>query len=477
MASQEKKKFNFRFPLWVKTLTVLMLSVFIVGGAAITFFSSTIRSMTRKNYIDHSVELADALSIYLDLDKVKTLKNKVDEIYQTIPEDQKVENSYWGDPEWEDYKTKFDAITSTPEYIDLFNEIATFHSKVTAKSTCLCYVDLENNRLIYLVDDSPEEDRCFPGSFDDFTKNDMSIHKDLTKGFAPEITNMPEYGYLVSVGRPIFDESNNVIAFSMLDLSMDAIIAKEKENIRTLTIIVVSLSIGTVLVGFLLVLFLIERPVRILTKAANEYATGNDEELNKFEKINIHTKDEIEDLSNSMKKMEKDINRYIVDLLGAEKKADEMKHLADRDAMTGMNNKRSYFEIEERLNEQIKQGNAKFAIVMIDLNDLKTINDTKGHGKGDEAIIAIANSIKETFKNSETYRIGGDEFVVVCEGEDLDNVNSLRKRFKNNVLSKSNDLSAAVGIAIFDPKLDNNFEDTFKRADKKMYQNKKEMKK
>lgn len=475
MEERKTKKRKFRYPLWAKTLTVLVLSVFIVSIAAVTFFSNSISSITRNHYIEHSIELADTLGVYLNLDEIKVVKNKVDEIYQSIPMKDKVENSYWGEPEWNAYLARYSEVWEMPEYKSLFKQLEEFHSKNEAKSTCLCYADLENNKFVYLVDDAEEEERCLPGSFDDFTESDMTIHEHLEEGFTPEITNMPEYGYLASVARPIFD-GDEVVAFALVDLSMDEIVAKEKENARALTILLISLSAGTVLIGSLMVLFLIARPIRKLSVAANEYTKGQNYELNKFEKIDIRTKDEIEDLSNSMKKMEKDINKYIVDLLGAEKKADEMKHLADKDALTGLNNKRLYFEIEERMNKEIKAKTAKFSITMIDLNDLKVINDTFGHEQGDKSIVALANAITKTYKNSETYRIGGDEFSVVSEGEELEKVYELVEELKRNLKLIAPDISAAIGVAIFDEKVDNNFEDTFKRADENMYQNKKEIK-
>ena len=240
---KEKKKHHFRFPLWAKALTVLILSVFIVGGTAITFFSNSISSITRKNYVENSIELADTLAVYLSLDDIKVVKNKVEEIYKSIPEEQKVENSYWGEPEWEEYLAKYDEVVEMPEYKALFNQLALFHEKNHARFTTVGYADMENARFVYLVDDAEIEERCLPGSFDDFTDNDMAIYDNPREGFPPEITNMPEYGYLASVARPIFDESNEIVGFTMVDLSMDEIIAKEKANISTLSIIIVSLSI------------------------------------------------------------------------------------------------------------------------------------------------------------------------------------------------------------------------------------------
>ena len=483
MEDNNKKKSRFRFPLWIKTLIVLILSVSIVSGVAIGFFSYSIRSITRNHYIEHSIEVADTLGLFVDLDDVKAVKNKVDEIYKSIPEDQKVENSDWGSQEWETYLNNYNVVVEMPEFSALMNQVKEFHSKNDAKYTYLGYADLDNSRLVYLVDDSPEDEWCRPGSYDDFTKSDMSVYNHLEEGFTPEVTNMPEYGYLVSVGRPIFDESHNIVAFALVDLSMEEIIAKVAENTRTLVILLASLSVVAVIIGFLLVLFLMVRPIRILTDAANKYIQDENTELNKFAKIKINTKDEIEDLSNSMKKMESDINQYINDLSstttrleGAERQVDEMKYLAVRDALTGVNNKRAYFEIEERLNEEINKGKAKFAIAMIDLNDLKVTNDTLGHEKGDALIVATSELIKKIFENSDIYRVGGDEFVVVSEGNDLKNIKNLEEQFKQAIKDESNEVFAAIGVAIFDASKDNNVEDTFKRADKRMYENKKMIK-
>ena len=479
MEEVKKEKTKIRFPIWAKALIVLFLSISLVGVISTVFFSSSIRSITRNFYIDQSVQTADSLGLYLDIDNVKAVKEKVDSIYQSIPDEEKVENSNWDEPEWYAYLEHYDEVMDMPEYKALMEQLKAFHAVNDARYTYIAYADLEHARLVYLVDDSPEEEMCRPGSFDDFTESDMSIYDHLEEGFTPEITNWEEYGYLASVGRPIFDENHKVVAFALVDLSMEKIVEKENQNTRTLIIILASVSAGALLAGFLLVVFLIARPLGKLTEVANEYTAGDNPELNKFEQIMIKTGDEIEALSNSMKKMEGDIKHYITDLLsttnkleGAEKKVTEMKTLADRDALTGVYNKRAYFEAEERLNNEMNKGKAKFSITMIDLNDLKVTNDTLGHEKGDALIIKVVEVIKKTFTKSNIYRVGGDEFVILSEGEDYKNIAKLEKEF----LEFSKDVSAAIGVAIYDSKTDNNVEDTFKRADRKMYENKKKMK-
>ena len=487
---EESKKRKIRFPLWAKILIVLVLSVVSVSVAAIIYSNHAVRSTMRNHYAEHSAEVADTLALYVDSDKVKSLKEKVEAIYNTVPEEEKVENNEgWDTQEWKDYLAYFKDIIETDEYKYLFKQVSDFHSKNDAKYTYLAYADFDHKRLVYLVDDSPEEERCLPGSFDNFTENDMSIANHIEEGFLPEITNMPEYGWLVSAGKPIFDENHDLVSFAVVDLSMDDIVVKENQYITTLTIILSSISLAAIVVGYLLVLFVVIRPIRKLTKVSNEYVEGTHEEFTKFNDVKINTRDEIEDLANSMKKMENDINHYVNDVIStttaletSKRKAEEFKYFADRDALTGVMNKRAYFEEEERLNQEIQKGKAKFAVSMIDLNDLKVTNDTLGHERGDDIIVGLCRIVQCVFTKSSIYRTGGDEFVVISEKEDLKNIQQLETRFAD-MIDKSMKaarqdfaISAALGVAIFNPKVDNNVEDTFKRADAAMYKNKKAMK-
>ncbi len=475
---EEKKKFG--FPLWAKSLLAFAFSVSIVSTVAVIFSSNAMVDITRSRYIEEATHAADTLALYLNIDDVQFVQSTVDEQYKRIPEEQKVSNEEWDSSEWLAYLAKYSNVPSLSEYQRLLAQLEAFHAKIEARYTYIAYADYENERFIYLVDDSPMEERCLPGSFDFFTESDKTIREHLKEGFYPEITNTEEYGYLVSTGRPIFGENKEEpVAFAMVELSMDEITAKERANTANLAVLLGILAVGSTLAGFILVMLWIIRPMRKLTHVANEYTNDKGGDFDKFSKVVIHTRDEIEDLSNAMKKMEGDLNKYIDDLFSAEKKANEMKKIADIDAMTGVANKRAYFERENELNVLIQEGKAEFALTMIDLNGLKEINDNLGHEKGDDVINGLAELIKKHYHSSSIYRVGGDEFVVLQEGEAVKNALSLEERFAKALeATKDGDLpiSAALGTAIFDPEIDNNVEDTFKRADAKMYERKREMK-
>uniref|UniRef100_UPI00036EDF8A GGDEF domain-containing protein n=1 Tax=Ruminococcus flavefaciens TaxID=1265 RepID=UPI00036EDF8A len=156
---------------------------------------------------------------------------------------------------------------------------------------------------------------------------------------------------------------------------------------------------------------------------------------------------------------------------------------AYRDSLTGVGSKAAYTRRINELNSEIAEGPAEFAVVMVDMNNLKSINDDYGHKAGDLYIKGCCHLICEAFKHSPVFRIGGDEFVVILHGQDYKNraqiTNSLRAAYKRAFEQKDKDpwlrYSAAVGIAEYASD-DNTYELVFKRADKAMYDEKKQFK-
>lgn len=156
---------------------------------------------------------------------------------------------------------------------------------------------------------------------------------------------------------------------------------------------------------------------------------------------------------------------------------------AYRDALTGVGNKAAYNKAVAALNEEISRGLCRFAVVMVDMNNLKQINDEHGHRAGDAYIKGCCHLICEMFKHSPVFRIGGDEFAVILTEQDYENraglVERLRDAYEQAVADMSVEpwerYSAAVGIAEHASD-DNSYELVFKRADAAMYDEKKAFK-
>ena len=198
----------------------------------------------------------------------------------------------------------------------------------------------------------------------------------------------------------------------------------------------------------------------------------------------VYRNDEIGDITSRLNEMVDRLNITMRELMNTQQHADAMSRLATRDALTGIRNKTAYDNQIRLLQESFNSGNHEFGFVMVDLNNLKTINDSYGHDKGDIAIKKCCRLICETFTHSPVFRIGGDEFVIVLRESDYRNIDVLLTQFKKKVsILKDNirlqpweRVSAAIGYALYDDEQDTSVQSVLARADQEMYKNKKKMK-
>lgn len=165
-----------------------------------------------------------------------------------------------------------------------------------------------------------------------------------------------------------------------------------------------------------------------------------------------------------------------------QKKLTKTSRVAHRDTLTGVRSMSAYMDKVEELKDIMRKEEPSFALVECDLNGLKGVNDTFGHDIGDIYIVNCCKAICNVFKHSPVYRIGGDEFIVVLQGEDFDNRESLMTRLRETLFeSKEKEdpvhgrISIAAGMADYVPGTDKTVGDVLKRADTSMYNNKKMM--
>ncbi|MBR6158912.1 MAG: GGDEF domain-containing protein, partial [Lachnospiraceae bacterium] len=154
------------------------------------------------------------------------------------------------------------------------------------------------------------------------------------------------------------------------------------------------------------------------------------------------------------------------------------QNMANTDSMTGVRNKHAYSESEAIINSQIGSGELKkLAVVVGDINGLKQVNDTQGHAAGDQLIKDASALICECFSHGAVFRIGGDEFVVLLQGEGYDTmhevIRELNSRVEENM--KKNAVVVSIGYSELEPG-DEYLNDIFERADRMMYDRKKELK-
>lgn len=209
------------------------------------------------------------------------------------------------------------------------------------------------------------------------------------------------------------------------------------------------------------------RPLRELNEAAKKIAAGDLSVT-----LTHETKDEVGTLAESFQQTVVHLQKYISYING----------LAYRDSLTGVKNKTAYLEAAARFEEQMRLGRPEFAVVVLDINGLKRVNDSFGHDFGDMLIINACRIICKSFQHSPVFRVGGDEFVVILENVDYESYHQLLDNLEANIAEANKNgradthISIARGIAVYDSETDLVFANVFKRADDCMYQNKAAMK-
>ena len=235
-----------------------------------------------------------------------------------------------------------------------------------------------------------------------------------------------------------------------------------RQPIRLVIIIPILVYMGLLVLIAFLYYMLIKRyvkPLQDLHGAVDKVRKGD----YKFQ-IEAKRDDEIGDLTKA----------FSVMVSALAEKNRMISAMAFTDGLTGVKNSNAYRDIEKRIEKQIKDGTAKFAIVMLDVDKLKMINDNLGHESGDRAIIGSCYSLCKGFSHSPVFRVGGDEFVAIAEGEDYERRYEIYEKLRNNlILVKNIKYDFSVGMATFEPGVDHSFKDVFARADQEMYLNKK----
>ena len=156
--------------------------------------------------------------------------------------------------------------------------------------------------------------------------------------------------------------------------------------------------------------------------------------------------------------------------------------MAYTDPLTGVKSKRAYLDVRKQIEQKIENNTIKeFAIAVFDVNGLKEVNDHFGHDIGDQHIIGASNLICNILKHSPVFRIGGDEFVAILEGNDFEERHALISDFNSQIEenARTDKVVVSVGLSAYKQNAGATFASVFKQADENMYKRKailKEMK-
>jgi diguanylate cyclase (GGDEF)-like protein len=481
-----------RVSLKVKAILMITFCVLFIGVVAAWIWWRGSTRMVQEQYIQRAEALAKSVEVIIDPEDVRVVRDATLQIYHASSF--YVSNDNWETPEFEEYVSQFSSVEELPEFIRLQEKLREVDEANGVDCICIFHADLDRICQVYLVDSAIGDENCPPGTYDMLYEDDMVVIDDPEGGFPPMITNTEEYGWLLTRCMPIHDSAGKILAYAEVDLSMDEIMQERNSYLFRGLIVLLILELFVCVIAVILLERFVAGPIRTLSDAARSYSsseiTGNSVIFSEI-RARFHAKDEIEVLAESMTRMEGEINRYVAHLIEttnelstAREHEEELDRIANIDALTRVRNKRAYDQETKRIDEDIKNGDAAFGIAMVDLNNLKKLNDSFGHEKGDLAIQNLCAIICRIFQHSPVFRVGGDEFAIIVENTDHENVQELIEMFKAEIkdLSESSDLtawervSAAIGYTEFEKEQDQSVEDVFSRADTLMYENKRIMK-
>jgi diguanylate cyclase (GGDEF)-like protein len=158
---------------------------------------------------------------------------------------------------------------------------------------------------------------------------------------------------------------------------------------------------------------------------------------------------------------------------------ERIENLAQNDSLTGLYNVRMFNELWQREHNTCERNRGVYALLMIDMDKLKEINDVFGHEAGNSAITLVAQCLQRSIRNTDhAARFGGDEFAVLLPGASPEVAEAVIKRVRHNVYKTTLDLrsrmircSVSIGVVSY-PKDSKDMRDLRSLADDRMYRDK-----
>lgn len=171
-----------------------------------------------------------------------------------------------------------------------------------------------------------------------------------------------------------------------------------------------------------------------------------------------------------------DITDFMEQQKNLENARDNFQRMAFHDPLTNLPNRLLLEDRFQQITNQARRDQKMVALIIIDLDDFKAINDKYGHPAGDELLIQLAKRLQNTIRSSDTVaRLGGDEFVVIAMLKDEQQAISLAEKILQNVRKTVNwqssielNSSCSMGVAMA-PDYDQSFEELYAQADEALY--------
>ena len=292
----------------------------------------------------------------------------------------------------------------------------------------------------------------------DSLKNIITIHR--SKNWRADVTAIRE-----NIQPHITQVWNNLHSLDVaIETSGNADIQNLAEISEKQMIVLWTLTLSGLtflFLGFYFLELLVLRPIANVSLALKHEATGDDDD-----KVINHSKiTETQNLIDAFHEMRLQVHQ----------RQKQLEHQALHDALTGLANRTLLFDRLQYTIRTSRRENKKIALLMIDLDRFKEVNDTLGHHIGDTLLIKIAERLVDTLRDADTVaRLGGDEFAVLLSNTDEDKVNLIADKI-HTVMSEIFHIEeiklyikVSIGIVLY-PKHGDSAQALLQKSDVAMY--------
>ncbi len=173
--------------------------------------------------------------------------------------------------------------------------------------------------------------------------------------------------------------------------------------------------------------------------------------------------------------------QLIRDITERKNMEEKLRLLSYRDELTGLYNRRGFFNLAERHSKLSKRTKTGLLLFYVDIDHMKWINDTFGHEEGDRALLDTKNIFSKTFRTSDIVaRIGGDEFAIIAVDATRESTDILLDRLQKNIKAlnsmegRTYEISLSIGSVYVDCESSLSINEMLAKADALMYDQKKQ---
>ena len=302
-----------RFSLKVRVAAIMLIFTILLSVGTVLISYTTYTESFNRHYEDLATSITKTASSVINVKDAAKVTDEVKKVYRKIcSENGEVPDlDSFTEAETEAYYSEFAYIQEMPEYKSLLELLKKLREDNHVVSLYLGYTDVDTMRDLYIVDASEEGQACQPGDMDSVEEEHVSkvLNGDYT--FPAYVTNYAEYGWLCSASAPVYSDDGSVVCMVLVDISMNEIRSDRQNFLMQIAAIIAIAAV----VMLIIILFITDKtllkPIGKLSTAAKNYIGDEKSEQSVFEPLKIKTGDEIEDLYDSLKQMEIDINSYI----------------------------------------------------------------------------------------------------------------------------------------------------------------------